>query len=125
MFINFHVVHSALKMCHALHSTCYTRLPQAQTSHCIMKHKVSSLSPTWQHLVIKRIYYLVTFLFRFHSGKSDSSANSIWFAQYPCGDDRPVFFEHILKILFHEVNWKIGNVQVGRVLFLLLLTEGK
>ena len=59
-------------------------------------------------------------LFGIHARKTDSSAGAVRIAQYPCRNDFTVRREHRFQIDFADVRWQTGDVQIGRILLLLL-----
>ena len=54
-------------------------------------------------------------------GKTDAPTLASAVAQDACRYDGAVLVEHIVQILLGDVGRQIGQVQVGRILFLLLL----
>ena len=63
---------------------------------------------------------LFTLILRFHSTKSNSPAECVVFSEDTSGNDSTKWTEPLFQFTLRDVLWKISNVQVSRVLFLLL-----
>ena len=75
---------------------------------------------TWEDLSIETIDDSITLFLGLHPCKAYTSAHTVRFSEYTCGDYSAVVFQHVFKVLFREVERQISNVQVGWVLLLLL-----
>ena len=73
-----------------------------------------------QQLPVEYANDLVALLPRLHPGETDASALAASVAQDPGRDDSPVFVEHVVKVLLGDVGRQVGQVQIGRILLLLL-----
>jgi hypothetical protein len=58
-------------------------------------------------------------------GKADAPALASTVAEHSGRYDSAVLVEHVMQILLGDVGRKIGQVQISRILFLLLSQEGR
>ena len=99
--------------------SCYTALNKVSTIKSLTQHSPLS-QHTWYFLAIKCLDDLFALLFGLHAGKAHAPAVALVVSQDARGDDLPKRGKHLLQIGLCHVQRQVGNVQVGRVLFLLL-----
>ena len=76
--------------------------------------------PTCENLPVERLYDLLALLARLHARESDAPARAVVVAQDPRRDDVSELREHRLEVALEHVRRQVRDVQVGRVLLLLL-----
>ena len=69
---------------------------------------------------VESVYNGVARFLRVHSGEADAAARTLRVAQYPRGNDLSVRREHRLQVDLADVRRHVGDVQIRRVLLLLL-----
>ena len=75
---------------------------------------------TVEEFAIERVYDGITRLLGIHACETDSSTGALRIAQYPRGNDFSVRREHRFQVYFAHVRRQVGDVEIGRVLLLLL-----
>ena len=83
-------------------------------------HKTQRGERTVEEFPIECVYDRIARLLGVHARKTDSSTGALRVAQYPRGNDFSIRREHRFQIDFANVRWQVGDVEIGRVLLLLL-----
>ncbi len=75
-----------------------------------------------QQFAVEYADNFVAFLPGLHSGEADTSALASAVTQHPSRDDSSVLVKHVVQVLFGNVGRQVGQVEIGRVLLLLLFS---
>ena len=75
---------------------------------------------TIEKLSVERIYNGFAGLLSIHARKPDPTADALRIAQYPRGDDFSIGREHCFQVDLADVRRQIGDIEIGRILLLLL-----
>jgi hypothetical protein len=78
------------------------------------------IKPTCDHLVVEGVDDGVALVPVLHASEAYTAAEAVWLSQDACRDDGAVVLEQAFQVLLREVHGQVGDVQVGRVLLLLL-----
>ena len=84
---------------------------------------MSVASCTWQYLAVVGLYDGLACVCRLHARETDASAHSVGVAKNARRDDVAELGEARLEVALRHEGGQVGDVQVGRVLLLLLQTD--
>jgi len=76
--------------------------------------------PTLQAKAVVLLYDSLALVLRFHARESHAATHAVDVTKYARGNDRAVRSKHLLEVGLGDIARQIGDVEICRILFLLL-----